>query len=142
MSAPLRGTPAAPGAAVAPIWRPPAPTEAGVAPAMPLAEAAGRAAAELEELASRVHQRGMPDEAAILAAQAMMAADPGLLGPAQERVGLGEAAEVAILGAGEAAAEMLASLDDELLASRAADVRDVAARIARVLRGETPPNLV
>jgi phosphoenolpyruvate-protein kinase (PTS system EI component) len=42
----------------------------------------------------------------------------------------------AVRAAASAAAEVLASLDDEILSARAADVRDVGARICRVLRGE------
>jgi phosphoenolpyruvate-protein phosphotransferase len=53
----------------------------------------------------------------------------------------GEAPDHAILAAGDQAADVLAGLEDELLAARAADVRDVAARIARILRGEEPPRL-
>jgi phosphocarrier protein FPr len=41
------------------------------------------------------------------------------------------------MGAASDAALEIASLGDELLAARAADVRDVGARIARILRGET-----
>ncbi len=42
----------------------------------------------------------------------------------------------AIVDAAAEAALAVASLDDELLAARAADVRDVGARIARILRGD------
>ena len=47
----------------------------------------------------------------------------------------------AITSAGDEAARMLESLDDEVLSARAADVRDVAARIARHLAGAPPPRL-
>ncbi len=139
----LRGVPAAPGVAIAAPWQPPAPAaqDAGAAAQVDLAEAAPRAAEELEGLAQRLRTAGRDEEAGIFSAQAMMAADPELLEAATALVEAGSAPDQAILAAGEQAAEMLASLDDELLAARAADVRDVAARIARVIRGEEPPRL-
>ena len=46
---------------------------------------------------------------------------------------------VAVGDAAEAAAAILAALDDELIAARAADVRDVGARIARILAADARP---
>src|SRR5690606_82928 len=75
----------------------------------------------------------------ILDALALMAADPGLLGEAQQLIDEGQSVPDAILRAGDSAAEQLEEIDDELLAARGADVRDVAARIARIAaRGERP----
>ncbi len=168
----LTGTAAAPGVAVAPIWRyvtsqataaatpegarptdePPSyggaadlrthvealsegrphwphqPVEVGVA--------AHEAATQLEALAARVRALGRHEDAGIFEAQAMMAEDPGLLDDVQRRVAAGDDLVKAVQGAAAAMAEVLASLDDELLAARAADVRDVGARIARVITGE------
>src|SRR5207249_7816029 len=81
------------------------------------------------------------DESEIFGAQALMAQDPELLDAARHGIDHGASAEEAVREAGEQAASMLETLDDEILAARAADVRDVAARIARILRGEQPPRL-
>ena len=66
----------------------------------------------------------------------MMATDPTLLDATRALVAGGEAPGRAIRLAGETLAEPLAALGDPILAARAADVRDVAARVARTLAGE------
>src|SRR5438309_2205571 len=143
MKAPIRGVPAAPGVARARIWRLPerSTPETGKATQIGLADAAERAAAELDSLRERLRAGGREEESEIFGAQAMMAQDPELLEAAQEAVDQGTPPEQAIRDAAESAATALAALDDELLAARAADVRDVAARIVRILRGEQPPRL-
>ena len=139
----LRGVAAAPGVARARIWRLPerSSEEASSGSGMGLEEAAERAATELESLQERLRSRGREEESEIFGAQAMMAQDPELLEAAQGAVEQGTPPEQAIRDAAERAATALAALDDELLAARAADVRDVAARIVRILRGEQPPRL-
>ena len=143
MKAPIRGVAAAPGVAQARVWRPPERSSAAAEKAheVGLAQAAERAAAELEALRERLRAGGREEESEIFGAQALMAEDPELIETAQRGIDSGTPAEQAIHDAGEEAATVLASLDDELLAARAADVRDVAARIARILRGEQPPRL-
>ncbi len=138
----LRGVAAAPGVAIAPPWRPPeaAPHAAGSL-VHGRVEAAERAATELGGLSQRLQAAGRSEEAEIFEAQAMMAADPELLEAAAALEAEGMPADAAILAAGEGAADVLAAIDDELLAARAADVRDVAARIARIMRGDEPPRL-
>ena len=144
----LHGTAASPGVARGPwvIVRPAAtPTRGGtIAPALVedeirrLTDAMAAAAAELEALAERVAAGGHPDEAAIFLAQAEMARDPMLGSMATERIReRHENGVAAALGAGTAVGEMLLGLGDELLGARAADVADVAARIARRLTGDT-----
>jgi phosphoenolpyruvate-protein phosphotransferase len=71
----------------------------------------------------------------------MLAADETLLDAARAELAGGAAPDVAIEAAGDTMAATLAALDDELLAARGADVRDVAARIARAIRGESAPRL-
>lgn len=139
MSRVLHGVPASPGVALAEPWRY-APESDGV-DRIPLDEAAAATAADLERLAKRLQEAGRAEQAGILEAQAMMAQDPELLAGAQRRVAGGEGAAQAVLAAGEEQAALLAGLDDELLAARAADVRDVAERIARGIRGQrlVPP---
>ncbi|HEY1168155.1 MAG TPA: phosphoenolpyruvate--protein phosphotransferase [Candidatus Limnocylindrales bacterium] len=144
MSTRIAGTPGAAGVAVGPTWRysatgtaearrmPPAVGDPGEA----LHAAALEAASQLEALADRVRDLGRPDEAGIFEAQAMMATDPELLDEAVARAEAGEDAVSAVRAAADAVGATLAALPDELLAARAADVRDVGARIARILLGE------
>ena len=143
MTSTLRGVAAAPGVARARIWRLPerGSDSAARGTEVGLSEAAERAATELEALRERLRSGGREEESEIFGAQAMMAQDPELLDAAQRAIDQGRSADEAIRDAGEDAAATLAELDDELLAARAADVRDVAARIARILRGEQPPSL-
>jgi phosphoenolpyruvate-protein phosphotransferase len=139
MSTVIHGLPAAPGAAVAPAWvyRPPS---AG-ADHVGLEEAATTAAAALESLADDLREAGRPGEARILAAQALMATDSELLGAARRQVEAGRTDSEAILAAGEEQAAVLAASGDVVIALRAVDVRDVAERIGRVVRGEALPAL-
>ncbi len=140
MSLELRGTAAAPGVATAAPWiyRPPS---AGIGQGRPVADAAAEAATELEALAAALRDEGNGAEAEILDAQALMAADPELVDAAValERDGIDPAE--AILTVGAQVAESLAAIDDEVLAARAADVRDVAERIARHVTGAPAPRL-
>lgn len=95
------------------------------------------AAHQLDALAERLRETGLGDEAEILSAQAMMATDPTLIGAAVERTRVDDDPRVAIVAASDSIAATLAAMDDPILAARAADVRDVAARIARILGGAT-----
>lgn len=135
----LRGISAAPGVTIAPAWvyRP---TSLGK-DRTPLGEAASAAARELRTLAERLRDAGRSEEAGILDAQALMATDPELLDLAQRFVTVGSSDSEAILAAGEQQAAALAALDDGLIALRGADVRDVAERIGRIIRGDRPPTL-
>lgn len=149
----VKAVAAAPGIAIGPVWRYPAraaegagavegsaspsPPEAAGADAIVALRSAARTAAEqLEALAARVTAAGRPDDAGILDAQSLVAADPALLDEAARRLAEGASPVAAITEAAAASAERLAALDDELLAARAADIRDVGARIARILLGE------
>jgi phosphoenolpyruvate-protein phosphotransferase len=103
---------------------------------MRLRDAANSAADDLMALSERVGAEGHEDEAAIFMAHAAMAWDPTLVDGAASRIREhGEDGVAAILTSGAAAAAQLAALDDPLLAARAADVLDVADRIARILAG-------
>jgi phosphoenolpyruvate-protein phosphotransferase len=139
MSRSLRGVAAAPGVALAAPWvyRP----ASGGEDRLSLDEAVGIAAAELTALATRLRERGREEEAGILDAQALMAEDPELLDAARAAIGGGASASAAIVAAGEEQAAILAAIDDEVLAARAADVRDVAERIARAIRGQSVARL-
>jgi len=138
----LAGLGAVAGIAVAPAWRYREAAAAAAAPpagdaAAALRAAAATAADQLEALAARVRDAGRPDDAGIFEAQAVLATDPTLVDGALGRVAAGADPAAAVLESASEAALVIAALGDELLAARAADVRDVGARIARVLRGET-----
>jgi phosphoenolpyruvate-protein phosphotransferase len=92
------------------------------------------AAGELEALAAELTSAGR-EEGEIFDAQAMMARDPSLLDAATTAIGAGHDAIGAIRIAAEDVAAQLRALGDELLAARAADVLDVAERIAARLAG-------
>jgi phosphoenolpyruvate-protein phosphotransferase len=141
VSAELRGMPAAPGVASGAPWiyRPPAVD--GTTTRMSLADAADAASMELEALASRLRDEGRPDEAEILDAQALMAGDETLLGSARERQAAGAGPAAAVSAAGNEIAAAFEALDDPIPSVRAADVRDVAARIARHVAGAASPRL-
>lgn len=154
MSVRLQGVAAAPGLALgrAALWRPraghgpEAPGE-GDAPADPeremarYREATRRVRTELESLQQVVAGRAGAEAAAILGAQALMAEDPELASEVERRLRQGTPLARAVREAGEAVAAVLDALEDPYLRQRAADVRDVAGRIAAVLGGgeEAPP---
>jgi phosphoenolpyruvate-protein phosphotransferase len=141
----LQGVAAAPGIVRGPWLRiEPAATPVGgrISPGAEAGEiarmhaSAATAATNLEAIGRRVAADGHPDEAAIFDAQAAIARDPALLALATSRVeSSGDDAIGAMLGAADAFAAQLRSLDDERLAGRAADVVDVGVRIARLLAG-------
>ena len=99
-----------------------------------LTEARDAAAAELEAIAGGLGTQG-GDEGEIFDAQAAMAQDPMLLDAATDAIRAGHDAIGAIRLAAGAVADELRGLGDELLAARAADVLDVAERIAARLAG-------
>ena len=141
MSTRLHGLPAAPGVATGAPWIYRPPDANGVA-LRSIADAAEAAAAELERLAGRLRGEGRPDEAEILDAQALMAIDEELLAAAREREAAGGVGSAeAVMTAAEDVASGFEALDDPILSARAADVRDVGARIARHVSGTPPPQL-
>ncbi|MCM3627075.1 phosphoenolpyruvate--protein phosphotransferase [Paenibacillus glycanilyticus] len=96
--------------------------------------AVAAARVELEALLERMKSDGREKEAEIFEAHLMLLEDEELIGAAQERIrGQRYKAESAMNESGEEVAEMLASLDDEYLRERAADVRDVSRRVIRKL---------
>ncbi len=93
------------------------------------------AGTELEALAASLAAAGRQEEGEIFAAQAMMAVDPMLLDAASVEIRSGHDAVGAIRIAARSIAGQLEALGDELLAARAADVLDVAERIAARVAG-------
>ena len=150
----LIGTPGAPGIAIGPLWRyrghdgsttrqRSADEDAGMDPAA----IAATAAAQLQRIADRLRSSGQHDEAQIFDAQAMMATDPTLVGDWQARIAAGERPLPALQAATSAIADMLAAIPDEVLAARAADIRDVGERMERIATGAglnlpTEPSIV
>jgi len=136
------GMPAAPGIAVGLIWRPDVDGTAEVGAAAGIADPAARirwaaaaAAAQLHSLAERLCELDRIGESEILEAQSLMAVDPALVDEAVRLTAGGLDPVAAVTASAETSARTLAALDDDLLAARAADVRDVGARIARILAG-------
>jgi phosphoenolpyruvate-protein phosphotransferase len=91
---------------------------------------------QLEEIFAKAESETGAEEAAIFEAHLMMLDDPELLGQVRatiEKEGLN--AEAAMHDAAESYAQVLEAMDDEYLSARAADVRDVAERVLRILLG-------
>jgi phosphotransferase system enzyme I (PtsI) len=91
--------------------------------------------ARLSETARRLSASGNEDEAAIFEAHVELAGDPELASGVEERVRDLESPEAAVLAVGEEYAEVFAGMEDEYMAARADDVRDVASQIAAELIG-------
>jgi phosphocarrier protein FPr len=109
--------------------------------AVRLRTALDAASTELTALAAATAAAAGEEVGAIFEAQALFAADPGIVEPALEAVAGGASAVDAILDVTERQAQGLAEVDDPYFRERAADVRDVGRRIAGLLRGEPRPDL-
>jgi phosphoenolpyruvate-protein phosphotransferase len=140
--------PISPGVAIGParIIRPasslPASPAASIAPAQVEAEqrrlhaAIEQAIQELRDLAARVATTVGQSGADIFEAQQLMLEDPELLSDALEYIAARRLpAAAAFQQAAELQARELEAIDNELIAARAADIRDVAARVLRYLNG-------
>jgi phosphoenolpyruvate-protein phosphotransferase len=145
----LRGTGASTGIGIGPalIFRrhAPAPADSISADAVGretarLAAAVARAREDLAEATKGMTSAVGREEAGVFEAQALMLDDPELIGRAERLIQDALCpAERAIEEAGADVAAQLESLPDEYLRARAADVRDVAARVRAVLEGATHP---
>ncbi|MGB3681642.1 MAG: phosphoenolpyruvate--protein phosphotransferase [Rubrobacteraceae bacterium] len=96
---------------------------------------------KLAETAEKMREQGNENEAAIFDAHTELAQDPELADGVAERVKNLESPESAILAVGEEYARMFASMEDEYMAARADDVRDIARQIAAELMGEQAAGL-
>jgi len=90
---------------------------------------------QLSEMSERLVESGSGEEAAIFEAHAEMAGDPELESGVEERVRNLQSPEAALLAVGEEYAEIFAAMEDEYMAARADDVRDVTGQIAVELMG-------
>jgi phosphoenolpyruvate-protein phosphotransferase len=146
----LRGTPAVPGQALGPVvfYRKPVTATLPHQGSAPLAnadvaseqrkvaEALASARADLERLAVEVRERIGAEESAIFEAQSLMATDPALGERAADLVASDSLpAHAAILAAASEQEATLAALDNPYLRERAADIRDVGERAARLAQG-------
>jgi phosphocarrier protein FPr len=147
-----RGVAASPGLAIARTHRlrHAAPAVADMAPigdpaaeAQRLDVALTRAHEELRALQAEVSARSGSKQAAIFLAHQELVDDPELVGAARARVAQGISAAAAWRAVTEARAQEMESLRDALLAERGRDVRDVGARVVRILSGAAEaPGLV
>jgi phosphoenolpyruvate-protein phosphotransferase len=148
MSERLRGRAAAPGVAVAPAFvveRLRQKTHSGdiVTAQSPqqekerLREALDTAQRELRDIAKSVAEVAGDEEGEIFGAHADFAADPELARHAEELIDGGATAEDAVTEAFARFRELLAQVDSEYLAARAADLDDVRGRVVAILRGDS-----
>jgi phosphocarrier protein FPr len=102
-----------------------------------LDQAIEQAKLELESLRAKVHGEGDPKKAAIFAAHQEILEDPELHDTASSLITKGKSAAFAWKQTYTTQADTLAKLQNALLAERANDVRDVGARVLRILTGVT-----
>lgn len=93
------------------------------------ARAVQAVAAQLGHTRDSLESAGSADEARIFEAHIELACDPELESGVEEQVRESRSPESAVLAVGEEYAAMFAAMDDEYLAARADDVRDVVAQI-------------
>jgi phosphotransferase system enzyme I (PtsI) len=94
-----------------------------------------QAGMELDALKASLLERADAETAAIFDAHKMLALDPMLHDAVQSRLDAGQTVEQAVQESGDELAAMLGAMEDELFASREADMRDVGRRILRILLG-------
>ena len=137
------GTPGSPGSVTGPVWTLPAsaltPVQRSGATLDEAIAALATAATQLTEIAAARSAAGAAEESEIFSMQAVMASDPAFVAAIRDAASGGADGVAALIAAGEAQAALLASIPDEYLAARAADVRDVSSRAARILAGTTIP---
>lgn len=91
---------------------------------------------ENELLRQRTLESAGEEAAEIFKIHGMLLSDPDFLDLVRERIEKGESAYASVSRAGESLAAIFEALDDEYLSARASDMRDVAARVGRILLGE------
>jgi phosphocarrier protein FPr len=103
-----------------------------------LDEAIEKSKIELEALQARLHSGADPEKAAIFAAHEELLEDPDLYDVAVELINKGKSAAYAWKEAFTRQADLLSQLDNELLAARANDLRDVGRRVLGHITGSAP----
>lgn len=104
------------------------------AESLKLKAACSAAVRELDDIIADLDTRA-GGAAEIFRIHRMLAGDDDLLEAAEQKIAAGETAAEAIVSAGREAAAAMAEISDEYLGERAADIADVAERIARHLSG-------
>ncbi|NCC50948.1 MAG: phosphoenolpyruvate--protein phosphotransferase [Spartobacteria bacterium] len=94
-----------------------------------------KAKGQLEALQARLHADADAGKAAIFAAHEELLGDPDLMDIAKSAIAKGKSAPFAWKKAYTMHAQELAGMDNELLAARANDVRDVGDRVLKLLTG-------
>lgn len=102
-----------------------------------LERAIAQAKLEIEALRAKVHGQKDADKAAIFAAHMELLEDPELIDTASSAIAKGKSASYAWKQTYLHQAEQLAQLQNQLLAARANDLRDVGGRVLRILTGAT-----
>ncbi len=95
----------------------------------------------LEALQANLHKQADPSKAAIFAAHREILDDPDLMDMTRSLTAKGKSAEYAWQHAYTSYAEQLAALQNEILAGRANDLRDVGKRVLRILTGKETEEL-
>jgi phosphotransferase system enzyme I (PtsI) len=98
-------------------------------------------AKKLLATADEIREGGGEKEAGIFEAHAEMAEDPEFQSEVEERVKGLESPEAAVISVSEEFAAMFGAMEDEYMAARADDVRDVASQIAAELMGDAATGL-
>jgi phosphotransferase system enzyme I (PtsI) len=98
-------------------------------------EAVEAVASNLLETGDRLRASGSEEEADIFEFHVEMAEDPELASAVEERLRNLQSPEAAVIAVGEEYAAEYAAMDDEYLAARADDVRDVTGQISAQLMG-------
>ena len=106
-----------------------------------LAAAAARFTEKTRAMARKMEEQVGRSQAEILLGQVMMLEDPLLLGQMEEHIARGRCAEGAADAVCRMYAEMFDAMEDELMRQRAADVRDMAARLLGELLERENPDL-
>ncbi|MGD8622119.1 MAG: phosphoenolpyruvate--protein phosphotransferase [Anaerolineales bacterium] len=140
----LKGIPASPGIAIGPVYQlvqhdlevKRHQVEDPQAEIDRLERALKEAKAQIDELQEKAEQEATTEEAAIFEAHAMFLEDPAIVDTAHQLIQDEKVnAEAALLEAIEKMAQQLEAMQDDYFSARAADVRDVGNRVARILLG-------
>jgi phosphocarrier protein FPr len=102
-----------------------------------LDDALDQAQVQLEALQAELHAQADPAKAAIFAAHQELLDDPDLIEIAESCIAKGKSAAFAWRKAFTTHAERLGQLKNELMAARAADLRDVGLRVLSIVTGQT-----
>jgi phosphotransferase system enzyme I (PtsI) len=103
--------------------------------------AVGAVVKRLSATAEEMREGGSEKEAGIFEAHVEMAEDPEFQSEVEGRIKGLESPEAAVISVGEEFAALFAGMEDEYMAARADDVRDVASQIAFELMGNETAGL-